>query len=36
MTIILKTLERFGSNRGRTGEYLGVSVTALWRRLHRM
>jgi transcriptional regulator, propionate catabolism operon regulatory protein len=36
MTMIRETLERFGGNRARTAEYLGISTTTLWRRLQRL
>ncbi len=33
MKMIREALERFGGNRARTAEYLGISTTTLWRRL---
>jgi len=36
MAMILEALERFGGNRTRTAEYLGISTTTLWRRLQRL
>ncbi|MEQ9465094.1 MAG: sigma 54-interacting transcriptional regulator [Haliea sp.] len=36
MKMIREALERFGGNRARTAEYLGISTTTLWRRLRGM
>lgn len=36
MTMIRETLTRFGGNKARTAEYLGISTTTLWRRLQSL